>query len=265
MLLTACSTPSQRFEQMAQERGLRKTEMKGSRFSHAIFDNGKLGKASALHVYLGGDGTPWIGGFIIASDPTPRKPVALKLMAMDELPSLLLGRPCYHGYSQRPSCVPGYWTSARYAGEVVDSMALALRKIMRNYGHTKLHLFGFSGGGGLAMLIAERFPETQSVVTIAGNLDIETWAERHGYDPLHDSINPKLISPLPREVRQYHLAGGKDTNIPPDIIRDALINQPESQFILFNDFTHGCCWEDIWDALLTCVDEHCAWRAMTPD
>ncbi|MFI0456799.1 MAG: alpha/beta hydrolase, partial [Candidatus Thiodiazotropha endolucinida] len=66
--------PSQRFERMAQEQGFKKTEIMGSDFFHVVFDNGKLGAASTLHVYLGGDGTPWIGGFIKASDPTPRKP-----------------------------------------------------------------------------------------------------------------------------------------------------------------------------------------------
>ena len=100
------------------------------------------------------------------------------------------------------------------------------------------------------MLMAERFPETRSIVTVAGNLDIETWADLHGYDPLDQSSNPKSISTLPTGVRQYHLAGGMDRNIPPKIIRDALVNQPESQFILFEDFTHGCCWEDIWNAVL---------------
>jgi hypothetical protein len=260
LILVACSTPSQRYEQMAQEKGLQKTEVVGSNFPHVIFHNGKLDTTSTLHVYVGGDGTPWIGGFIIASDPTPRKPVVLKLMALDTLPSLILGRPCYHGYSDHPPCEPNHWTSARYAEEVVDSMATALRKIIRDHGYTKLHLFGFSGGGGLAMLIAERFPETQSVVTIAGNLDIKAWTDLHGYDPLHASINPKMIAPLPTKIGQYHLAGGKDINIPPHIIRDALANQPESQFLLFEEFTHGCCWEDIWVALLSCIDKRCIWR-----
>jgi hypothetical protein len=260
LILNACSTPSQRFERMAREKGFKKTEVIGSNFPHVVYHNGKLGTASTLHVYLGGDGTPWIGGFITASDPTPRKPVVLKLMALDESPSLMLGRPCYHGYSDQPPCLPSHWTSARYAEDVVDSMVEALGKIMSDYGYTKLHLFGFSGGGGLAMLIAERFPQTQSVVTIAGNLDIKTWVDLHGYDPLYTSINPKVIPPLPTKIGQYHLAGGKDTNIPPHIIRDALVNQPQSQFLLFEDFTHGCCWEDIWVSLLNCVDERCNWH-----
>jgi pimeloyl-ACP methyl ester carboxylesterase len=260
LLLTACSTPSQRFEQMAHEQGLQKTEVKGSDFSHVVFHNGKLGSATALHVYLGGDGTPWIGGFIIASDPTPRKPVVLKLMAMDESPSLILGRPCYHGYSKRQPCISDYWTSERYSEVVIDSMAKALRKLMREYGHTDLHLMGFSGGGSLAMLMAERFPETRSIVTIAGNLDIETWTDLHGYDALTGSKNPKSMSPLPMNIAQYHLAGGKDRNVPAKIIREALVNQADSQFILFSDFTHGCCWEEVWREVLACVKEQCVWR-----
>ncbi|MEW8027038.1 MAG: alpha/beta fold hydrolase, partial [Candidatus Thiodiazotropha sp.] len=182
---------------MTQEQGFQKTEIMGSDFVHAIFHNGKLGTASTLHVYLGGDGTPWIGGFIKAGDPTPRKPIALKLMAKDESPSLFLGRPCYHGYSNRHPCTPDYWTSARYSEEVIDSMSRALRRLLNDYRHENLHLLGFSGGGSLAMLMAERFPETRSIVTVAGNLDIESWADLHGYDPLEGSRNPKLLSTLP--------------------------------------------------------------------
>jgi pimeloyl-ACP methyl ester carboxylesterase len=245
---------------MAQEQGFLKTEVQGSGFTHAVFHNGKLGGASTLHVYLGGDGTPWIGGFIIASDPTPRKPVVLKLMAMDESPSLILGRPCYHGYSKQQPCISDYWTSGRYAEDVIDSMAEALRKVMRDYGHTDLHLMGFSGGGSLAMLMAERLPETKSIVTVAANLDIETWAELHGYDPLEGSQNPQAMSPLPTTIRQYHLAGGRDRNVPPNIIRKALSNQPGSQFILFEEFTHGCCWEEIWEKVLACIHHQCVWR-----
>lgn len=260
LILAACSTPSQRFERLAQQQGFQKTVVEGRGFSHVIFHNGKLGTASTLHVYLGGDGTPWIGGFIVASDPTPRKPMALKLMAMDQAPSLFLGRPCYHGNAEKPPCKPEYWTSARYAEDLVESMVAALRGIMDQYGHVKLRLFGFSGGGGLAMLMAERLAETRSIVTIAGNLDIDAWTEIHGYDPLYSSINPKQMPPLPAEIAQYHLAGGRDMNVPPQIIRDALGKQRGHQFVLFEDFTHGCCWEDIWIALLSCIDQDCVWR-----
>jgi pimeloyl-ACP methyl ester carboxylesterase len=242
---------------MAQQHGFQKYQLKGGEFSHVIYHNSKLGTDSTLHVYLGGDGTPWVGGIIIASDPTPRKPITLKLMAMDESPSLMLGRPCYHGHSQQPPCIPEHWTSGRYAEEVVESMVLALRRIMLDYGHTHLHIFGFSGGGGLAMLMAERLSETRSIVTVAGNLDIDTWTDLHGYDPLHGSSNPKQMAPLSRDILQYHLAGGKDTNVPPDLIRNALINQPHSRFVLFEDFTHGCCWEEVWASLLNCIDEDC--------
>jgi pimeloyl-ACP methyl ester carboxylesterase len=135
---------------------------------------------------------------------------------------------------------------------------------MSDYGHTDLHLMGFSGGGSLAMLIAERFPETRSIITVAGNLDIETWAELHGYDPLDGSKNPKAMPPLPTTIRQYHLAGGRDSNVPANLVRDALVNQPDSQYILFDEFTHGCCWEEVWYEVLSCVDEQCVWGAITP-
>ncbi len=265
MLLAACSTPSQRFDATAQELGFQKILVKGKGFPHVGFVNGKMGTTPTLHVYLGGDGTPWIGGFIVASDPTPRRPVVLELMAKDDSPSLFLGRPCYHGYASRQPCTPELWTAARYSTEVIDSMAQALRNIMHEYGCSELHLIGFSGGGSLAMFLAERLSETRTVVTIAGNLDIETWVALHGYDPLVESMNPKTMPPLSASVRQYHLAGGRDKNIPPAMIREALHNQSDSQFILIDDFTHGCCWDDIWEAVLSCLENRCTWSEALQD
>ncbi|MCU7871645.1 MAG: dienelactone hydrolase family protein [Candidatus Thiodiazotropha sp. (ex Lucinoma borealis)] len=259
ILLTACTSPSLRFDQVAETYGFHRTEIPGKGFTHVIFNNDGQQASSTLHVYLGGDGTPWMGGFLIAQDPTPRNPVGLALMALDKAPSIYLGRPCYHGQSRQSPCIPALWTSARYSSQVVDSMALALRGVMDDFDYSTLKIFGFSGGGGLAMLLAQRFPETSTVVSLAGNLDIKAWASYHNYDPLHGSLNPESMQALPIGIRQYHLAGGKDKNIPPQIIREALKNQSNSQFILLEDFTHACCWEEVWREVLACVNADCEW------
>ena len=100
----------------------------------------------------------------------------LELMSLDHAPSLYLGRPCYFGMARQPPCEPQYWTTLRFSESVVASMAAALKAAVGSMVEQGFVLIGHSGGGTLAMLLAQRLDRVQSVVTIAGNLDIEAWA-----------------------------------------------------------------------------------------
>src|SRR5262244_626132 len=91
--VAACAGPSPRYDRQAFALGLERGEAAGAGFTHAVYRNGAAFRGNRLHVYLEGDGTPWIAGRDAAVDPTPRAPVALKLMMLDPGPALLLGRP----------------------------------------------------------------------------------------------------------------------------------------------------------------------------
>lgn len=240
--------------------GFVKYELVGEGFTHTVYRNSPSQDSSELHVYLGGDGTPWIDGKVVAWDPTPRNPVGLRLMALDDAPSIYLGRPCYHGHSGSPPCSPTLWTYERYSTAVIESMTSALQTIIAQGEYEKLILIGFSGGGGLAMFLAEKFPQTKQVVTLAGNLDIEAWVRLHDYDQLYGSLNPGAMQPLPEDIQQYHFAAAEDDNIPPWIIEAAVKNQNNSQIIRVDGFTHGCCWEKIWQSVLVCLRNACDWE-----
>lgn len=204
-----------------------------------------------LHVYLDGDGTPWLAGEP-ADDPTPRNPLVLELMALDPYPSIYLGRPCYHGFSQTPPCSSALWTLERYSEAVVTSMEAALRRILRNGEFDRVAWFGYSGGGALAVLLAPRFMETAAVVTVAGNLDIDAWADLHGYPRLTGSLNPARQPPMPTQIYHRHLVGGKDRVVPKEIVALGPID-PET-LIMIPSFDHTCCWVAIWPAVLTELD-----------
>ena len=194
-----------------------------------------------LHVYIEGDGTPFIRGTQVAGDPTPRKPVALRLMKRDRAFSVYVGRPCYWGLAASQNCDPSLWTNKRYSAEVVESMRAAIRKQLNEHGAKRLVLIGHSGGGTLAMLLAPHFEETTAVITIAANLDIDAWADLHGYTRLDGSLNPATQPPLPDRIKQIHLAGGRDRNVPPHLIPNAIV---------YPRFTHSCCWEREWPQIL---------------
>src|SRR3972149_2178107 len=91
-----------------------------------------------------------------ATDPTPTQAVALRLMHLDSAPSVLVGRPCYHELKRSAECTPGLWTHARYSSTVVASMLAVIEVLARGSNSTGVVLIGYSGGGALAMLIAER-------------------------------------------------------------------------------------------------------------
>jgi len=249
--LTGCADPAVRNERIATDNGLSRQRLIGKGFAHiAYYKPRGQQPAAALHVYLSGDGSPWINRTRVAADPTPRNPVALKLMALDPSPSLYLGRPCYHGLASSTGCDPAQWTSGRYSEQVVASMTAALETFVRDNGYKHLVLIGYSGGGVLAWLMASRLPQTQLLVTVAANLDIDAWTRLHGYSPLHDSLNPATLASLPPRIRQLHLVGTRDTNVPPRLVRSAMEGAGEQVMVSIKPSNHRCCWERLWPGIL---------------
>ena len=251
----SCLAPATRIDHQAKHLGLSRSLVQGTEFGHVIYQSADSSTAGPLHVYLEGDGTPWIGETRISSDPTPRRAYALELMALDSQPSAYIGRPCYHGEQKEEPCKPGLWTHQRYSSQVVDSLEATIRSVATERSDPGLILIGFSGGGVLAMLLADRLQDTRAVVTIASNLDIDAWTELHDYSPLTDSLNPTRQPPLPTAIRQFHLAGGKDTRVPPEIIEPTAGLQPDSQYRMYPDFDHTCCWTEIWPEILAEIAE----------
>jgi pimeloyl-ACP methyl ester carboxylesterase len=246
LVAAACATPARRFTERASASGLSLEWVGGTTFQHAVFSRSRAATRS-LHVYLDGDGTPAFDG-VAASDPTPRHPLVLELMARDRGPVLYLGRPCYHGAAPGTPCRSGLWTAERYSEVVVASMATALRRVMDDRGAERLVWFGYSGGGVLAMLLAPRFPETAAVVTVAANLDIDAWTAFHGYAALQGSLNPARQPAWPRQVYRRHYAGEADRVVPTDVVRRGA-GDP-STVVVVPAYDHTCCWPVMWPAIV---------------
>lgn len=251
--MAGCASPAQRMDERAITFGYRKVIVPGVGFDHVVYlKEGRAAGDAALHVYLEGDGSPWLRKRIAASDPTPRNALMFELMRLDAAPSLYLGRPCYHGLSKSMGCTASLWTDQRYSDAVVTSMVSALQRIVND--DQALILFGYSGGGTLAMLFAERLPQTLAVVTVAANLDTDRWAALHKQQALSGSLNPATRPPLPAYIKQLHIAGELDNNVPPDLIRDAIAHQPGVLFKILPHQDHRCCWREVWPSVLSTVD-----------
>jgi pimeloyl-ACP methyl ester carboxylesterase len=181
-------------------------------------------------------------------------------MALDPAPSVYLGRPCYHRAS---SCEPWDWTLGRYSENVVQSLQAALEGLPQARTEAGVVLIGYSGGGTLAMLLAERIRHTRAVVTLAGNLDSDAWTRHHRLTPLRGSLNPALRPPLEPGVIQLHLLGGRDRQVPPEAVSQAIARQPAARAVHYPDFDHACCWEEVWAAVLGELQVQLTARART--
>lgn len=252
LLLISCATPAERFQATADGYGFSNITLATPRFKHKFYLNANAQNAGGeeLHVYLDGDGTPWKYERWLADDPTSREPLILHLMHRDPAPALLLGRPCYHGFSASPECASSYWTSQRYSRTVIDSLADALRQWLHTHRFHRLVLIGYSGGGTLAVLLAPYFDNTAAVLTVAANLDVAAWSRLHGYSTLNESLDPALLPPLDKRIKQIHAAGEQDKAVPPSVIKAYTQRQHNATVIVYDDFTHGCCWTEKWPALL---------------
>jgi len=262
LVLTACATPGQRVDKLAAKYGFERKIVNSKKFRHVVYFSpsfkeqiSKLNgnqRALSLHVYLEGDGSPWLQRQVVAADPTPRNPLALKLMAQDNQPSVYIGRPCYFGLSRSESCNPLLWTHQRYSQVIVDSIVEVANKIIIEHESERVMLVGYSGGGVLAMLMAENVLQIDAIVTIAANLDIDAWASLHDYSQLEGSINPATQPPLRPEIHQWHLVGKDDKNVPPGLV-ERLVNKQvgAANLISFDGFNHICCWLEQWPKTLS--------------
>ncbi len=249
-LLSGCASPAQQFDNKAARYEFEKLALPGQIFTHISYRNRVANKEKRLHIYIEGDGIPWLTRTQVSADPTPRKALMLELMALDPQTSLYLGRPCYFGQAQSPACHPLLWTHQRYSQQVVLSMVAALKQYLVFNPYDKLVFFGHSGGGTLAMLIAPYLKETIIVVTLAANLDIDAWADHHGYNRLEHSLNPAVMPSLAPHIMQVHYAGKNDHVVPTFVIKKGLVNQIKKQFHLLESADHTCCWDQIWHQIL---------------
>jgi pimeloyl-ACP methyl ester carboxylesterase len=240
---------------LAAENGFEQHSILGNRFLHTVLRRPASVDSTSAHIYIEGDGIPWINGWVAADDPTPRNALGLKLASLDPNEVVYVGRPCYFGHAKDPGCDSFRWTSGRYSNEVVDSIADAINATPLAEENSPIVLIGYSGGGTLAALLANRVPNVTAVLTIAANLDTDVWTDHHGYDPLHDSLNPatQLMQP---EVPHVQLVGGQDDVVPPAVSDSYKQRHTELVLWKFEKFDHVCCWEQQWPAILHRFQNH---------
>jgi pimeloyl-ACP methyl ester carboxylesterase len=214
-----------------------------------------VGSTRILTVYLEGDGHAWTSRTRPSTNPTPLEPIGLELAYRHPGPSpwAYLARPCqYLPMASTRNCDPRYWTSARFAPEVIRATSQAIDALKRSFGAQGVELVGFSGGGAVALLVAATRDDVERVLTVAGNLDHAAWTQELRVSHLAESLNPKDFASALSPIPQIHWFGGADSRVPPKTANgyfDALNSEHKAQRRVIQEFDHSCCWAQNWPTL----------------
>ncbi|GAB5415197.1 MAG: hypothetical protein Cons2KO_28000 [Congregibacter sp.] len=179
-------------------------------------------------------------------------PVALELAMSGsrEQRVVYLARPCQYESRRAPACESSVWTHRRYSLENLQLMNAALDSLKQDA--DQLLLYGYSGGGVMAALLAATRDDVLGFVTMAANLDTQAWTIYHAVSPLLGSMNPVDFAGELAGVPQVHFVGGKDETVPRQVVAsyfEHLGISKTGRWVLKPDFDHGCCWSSAWPAL----------------
>lgn len=259
LLLSACSTlpsPQQRradADAIAATQHWRAQHIAGGHFVLASYVPAMITPAATLTVYIEGDGLAWVSRNQPSRDPTPVQPLALQLaLAQPAGNAAYLARACQYMDNSGTPCAQRYWTTHRFAPEVIAAGMDALDQLKTQFGARHLQLVGYSGGGAVALLLAARRNDVIQVTTIAGNVDHAAWTRHHKVQALSGSLNPADHVPQLRHIPQVHLTGTQDQVIPPSLAHGFTRSFPPSadvRVVEIEGFGHQCCWAGQWPAL----------------
>jgi hypothetical protein len=242
-LLVGCSSANLKTEKaeiMALDYGFKKSITKTSDFnlmSYKRFKNNNV-----VNVYIEGDGLAWQSRTKISPNPTPTDPIALKLAIADNSENVVyIARPCQFIRFGEDKCSKEFWTQKRFAPEVIESYM----QLLDGLDFKKINLFGYSGGGAVATILAAKRKDVESLTTIAGNLDIDKFAEIHQVSKLNGSLNPANFAEYLGEIKQTHYIGLKDKIIPIEIYNSyskKLPTRNNSKVIIIDNIGHEGDW-----------------------
>lgn len=196
-----------------------------------------------LTVVIEGDGASHDGRGRPSADPTPwRKAGGLDIARAfpADGPIVWLGRLCQFTLDQDPACRQADWTTGRFSPAAVAAATDAIDQLKARTGAVQVRLVGWSGGGTLAALVAERRTDVEGLITLAAPLDTDTWTAGLGLSPLTGSLNPadgRLAAP------QVHLYGAFDAAVPArGQMAAARALAGAGGVVAVRRQRHECCW-----------------------
>jgi dienelactone hydrolase len=207
-----------------------------------------------LTVYIEGDGFAWRTRSQPSMNPTPRKPQGLELASVDPAPNrVYLARPCqFTPMAANPRCEVDYWTSKRFAEDVVVAMNQAVSHYARQVPGQPINLVGYSGGAAIAVLIAARRHDVATLRSVAGNLDTAEVNRLHRVTAMPESLNAIDVASQISTLPQIHYYGSEDKIVPSTIAqRFARATGGRcTQVRSVSGMSHESDWARLWPELL---------------
>jgi len=254
-LLVGCVTDDSRItaKEIAQHSRLSRDDIQTNPFLIATWSR-ITAPVHSLRVYIEGDGFAWKSRTQPSDDPTPRNPIGLMLAATDKNQNVLyIARPCqFIGPPLPAHCDKRVWTSDRFSPSVIDAMNDALSQFVKQYPGVKLELIGYSGGGNIAAILAERRTDVRSLRTVAGNLDVAYVNAIHHVSAMPDAVSAIDRASALRTMPQLHFSGDADKTVTPEVAQrfQRAVGGTCSQVDIVSNMTHGSDWAAIWPQLL---------------
>jgi len=194
--------------------------------------------------------------------PTVKRSVALSLALQQKGGDVIyVARPCQFLLAEltSPKCDdPNLWTTQRFSHDAIE---LIEEVIKRTVGDNKrpVMLVGHSGGGTIALAIAQRKPfPVACVITLGAPIDLKSWYGLWGAAPPATAVDPANAISVGQTVPSIFIFGEHDQLVPPSAIgrwTDVIRASPRLHHIRINS-THGTGWHNA----LTLVDT----QACTP-
>ncbi|QIK15432.1 alpha/beta hydrolase [Leclercia sp. 29361] len=255
LLLVGCITddPHRSAQKIASESGLISEEFDTDPFPIVTWQR-IAPPVHTLRVYIEGDGFAWKSRTTPSDNPTPRNPTGMKLAAADKQANVFyLARPCqFIGPPLPATCRVNVWTQDRFSPAVIDAMNEALSQMVLRYPGVKIDLVGYSGGGNIAALLAERRDDVRSLRTVAGNLDVAYVNALHHVTPMPAARSAIDRAAALRDLPQIHYSGDADTTVPPAVARrfQQAVGGRCVRTEVVSGMGHGSDWATVWPRLL---------------
>jgi hypothetical protein len=246
LALTSCASLEARQDiasELASSANLKPRDVKAGNFTLRTYE--RITSKDEVDIYIEGDGLAWLSRNEQSMNPTPTNPVGLRLAVADNSHNVVyLARPCQY-VKLAAGCTPEYWGRKRYAPEVIT----AYMELLDGYGFAKINLIGYSGGAGIAAILAAKRPEVVSLRTVAGNVDIAAFSKLHDISRLEGSLNPADYSGELLNLPQIHFIGENDNVITPEISRKFLAGKCARAEVV-KGLEHENGWAEIWPKLI---------------
>lgn len=217
-------------------------EIKTNTFNLASWQ--KINNPNAKYkIYIEGDGYAYDYYGRATENPTPRGKLVREIAFGDKNENVVyLARACQFVSSKM--CEKKYWTTARFAPEIIEAQYDAIKQIV---GNNRVVLVGFSGGAQIAGLVGvyKQGLVVEKIITIAGNLDHKSWVDYHNLSKFDKSLNLADYYDDFIKIPQVNYVGENDDIVPPFLVKEFIRN--DDLVVRIEGATHNSGWNAIKD------------------